>query len=70
VQAAAAKAGLDDPRLFGGHSLRAGFLTEAARQGASQWKMQEVSRHKSIEVLADYIRDPRKFEGHAGAGFL
>lgn len=33
---------------FAGHSLRAGFLTAAARAGASVFKMREVSRHKSM----------------------
>ena len=31
---------------FGAHSLRAGFLTSAARRGASVFKMRDVSRHK------------------------
>ena len=59
-----------DPALFGGHSLRAGFLTEAARQGASIFKMREVSRHKSMEVLSDYVRSHELFRDHAGAKFL
>jgi hypothetical protein len=36
---------------FGAHSLRAGFLTSAARRGASVFKMRDVSRHKSMDVL-------------------
>ncbi|MGI4880874.1 MAG: hypothetical protein ACRYG4_25700 [Janthinobacterium lividum] len=55
---------------FAGHSLRSGFLTEAARQGASVFKMREVSRHKSMEVLSDYVRNHELFRDHAGAGFL
>jgi integrase len=35
---------------FGAHSLRAGFLTSAARRGASVFKMRDVSRHKSMDV--------------------
>jgi hypothetical protein len=35
------------PADFGAHSLRAGFLTSAARRGASVFKMRDVSRHKS-----------------------
>jgi site-specific recombinase XerD len=30
---------------FSGHSLRSGFLTSAARRGASVFKMRDVSRH-------------------------
>jgi hypothetical protein len=42
---------------FGAHSLRAGFLTSAARRGASVFKMRDVSRHKSMDVLQAYVRD-------------
>lgn len=69
VQARAAAAGYD-PENFAGHSLRAGFLTAAARSGASVFKMQEVSRHKSMQVLAGYVRDAELFQNHAGDGFL
>ena len=69
VQARAAAAGYD-PANFAGHSLRAGFLTAAARTGASVFKMREVSRHKSMQVLADYVRDAELFRDHAGDGFL
>ena len=54
-------------------SLDAGggdFLTAAARSGASVFKMREVSRHKSMQVLADYVRDAELFRDHAGEGFL
>jgi hypothetical protein len=32
--------------------------------------MREVSRHKTVQVLADYVRDARIFEDHAGEAFL
>jgi site-specific recombinase XerD len=69
VQKYAGLAGLD-PVTIGAHSLRAGFLTEAARSGASLPKMQEVSRQKKLEVLLGYIRSAELFEDHAGEGFL
>jgi hypothetical protein len=50
--------------------LRAGFLTSAARRGASVFKMRDVSRHKSMEVLQGYVRDAEMFRDHAGAGLL
>lgn len=59
-----------DPEVMAGHSLRAGFLTEAARNRASLAKMQEVSRHKSLKVLLGYVRSAEMFDDHAGAGFL
>ena len=55
---------------YSGHSLRSGFLTAAARAGASIWKMQEVSRHRSVQVLSGYVRSAELFDDHAGSGFL
>lgn len=59
-----------DAAKFSGHSLRAGFLTEAASQGATIFKMQEVSRHKTVQVLSDYVRSADRFRDHAGERFL
>lgn len=69
VQRYANKVGLD-PAVLGAHSLRAGFLTEAARTRASIPKMQEVSRHKSVKVLLGYVRSAELFDDHAGSDFL
>jgi len=69
VQARAAAAGLD-PARYAGHSLRAGFVTAAARAGTDVWKIQQVSRHKSMQVLSGYVRDARLFDDHAGEPFL
>ena len=69
VKAYAGRVGLD-PAEFGGHSLRAGFLTSAAEAGASVFKMMEVSRHKSLETVKGYVRMAELFKDHAGAAFL
>lgn len=69
VKAAAAAAG-QPAADFSGHSLRAGFLTEAGRQNANLFKMKEQSRHASIEMVAEYVRDHERFREHAGEGFL
>ena len=69
VQARAAAAGYD-PGRFAGHSLRAGFITAGARAGAGVFKLKEVSRHRSTDVLAAYVRDAHIFEDHAGESFL
>jgi site-specific recombinase XerD len=69
IQKYAGLVGLD-PETVGGHSLRAGFLTEASRVGATIAKMQEVSRHKKVEVLLGYVRSAELFDDHAGEGFL
>jgi len=69
VKAAARSAGYPET-LFSGHSLRAGFLTEAGRQNANLFKMREHSRHASIDMVAEYVRDHERFREHAGEGFL
>ncbi len=69
VQRRAAEAGLD-PREFAGHSLRSGFLTSAAEFGATVFAMTAVSRHKSIDVLAGYVRSAELFRNPAGQAFL
>jgi site-specific recombinase XerD len=69
VKAYAETVGLDST-AFGAHSLRSGFLTSAARRGASVFKMRDVSRHKSMDVLQAYVRDADLFRDHAGAGLL
>jgi hypothetical protein len=56
VKAYAARLGLDAD-AFSGHSLRSGFLTSAAARGASLFKMMDVSRHKSVDVLRGNVRD-------------
>jgi len=39
------------PDEFGGHSLRSGFATSAARGGASEAALMRQTRHKSVTVL-------------------
>jgi hypothetical protein len=51
-------------------SLRADFLTSATRRGASVFKMRDVSRHKSMDVLQTSVRDADLFRDHAWAGLL
>jgi site-specific recombinase XerD len=65
----AAKAG-HNAADFGGHSLRAGFITSAADRDVDVLRIAEVSRHKSMEVLRGYVRRANAFKGHAGSGFL
>jgi site-specific recombinase XerD len=59
-----------DAADFAAHSLRAGFVTSAAEAGASIFKMAEVSRHRSTDVLAGYVRSANLFKDHAGADLL
>jgi integrase len=69
VKKRALAAGLD-PANLSAHSLRSGFLTSAARAGASIFKMREVSRHKSMDTLSGYVRDANLYNDHAGSSFL
>ena len=69
TKAYAGRLGLDSAAYWA-HSVRAGFLTSAARRGASIFKMRDVSRHKSMDVRSAYVRDANLFEDHAGAGLL
>jgi site-specific recombinase XerD len=69
VKDAAERVGLD-PATFGAHSLRAGFITSAAKRGANLFKICDTSGHKSLEMLRTYVRDAELFANHAGAGLL
>jgi len=54
-----------DPAGFAGHSLRAGFVTEAARAGASERAIANQTGHRSPLVLRGYIRRATIFEDNA-----
>jgi site-specific recombinase XerD len=69
VKAGAFRLGFD-PSTFGGHSLRAGFVTSAVKRGANLIKITDVTGHRSLEMLKTYSRDAEAFVGHAGAGLL
>ena len=69
IKALASKVGLEASR-YAGHSLRSGFLTSAARNRASIFKMADQSRHKSLDVLRSYVRNEERFDDHAGTGLL
>ena len=69
ASAHASAAGLD-AASYARHSLRADFVTAAANDGADIWRIQQVSRYKSMQVLAGYVRDGRVFDNHAGGDFL
>jgi site-specific recombinase XerD len=69
VKRHAKRAGLD-PTQFSGHSLRSGFLTSAARSGASIFRMADQSRHRSMDTLRLYVRAAEIFKNHAGTGLL
>jgi integrase len=55
VKRAAIAAGVDHAQLAG-HSLRAGFVTEAAQNGVPTYDIKEQSGHKRDETLQKYVR--------------
>lgn len=42
---------------FSGHSLRAGFITSAARAKLPEYEIQRLSRHASAQTLRGYVRE-------------
>jgi integrase len=59
-------AGLGDG--FGGHSMRAGFCTTAARNGRGERAIMAVTGHKSADTLRRYIRRGTLWQDNAAAG--
>ncbi len=69
VKRHAAAAGLD-AQLFSGHSLRAGFVTSAAKAGKSERAIMAQTGHHSSAMVRRYIRDASLFSDNAAAGLL
>jgi integrase len=51
--------------LFSGHSLRAGFVTSAARVGEPERRIMRQTGHKSIEMVLRYVRHANAFSENA-----
>ncbi|RKS08869.1 site-specific recombinase XerD [Nocardiopsis sp. Huas11] len=64
VKRYAARAGLD-PADFGGHSLRAGFATQAALGGATDRQIMRQGRWTNPRTVHDYIRTANPLEDNA-----
>lgn len=60
IKERAAAAGLD-PVKFSGHSLRAGFVTNAAKRGASSSSIRSQTGHQSDVMMQRYIRNSQLF---------
>lgn len=66
VKRAAKTAGLS-AELFSGHSLRAGFVTEAKKNGADDAAIMDQTGHKSLAMVQRYHRRTKKWEKPASA---
>jgi integrase len=64
IKRAAQRAGMD-PAGYSGHSLRAGFVTTAAVNGASERAIAAQTGHRSMEVLRRYVRHATVFTDNA-----
>ena len=60
LKRAVARAGFN-PAGFAGHSLRAGFATQAARNGASAFDIMRQTGHRSVATVSRYIREAQLF---------
>ena len=60
VKRAAQAAGLD-PHFFAGHSLRAGHVTQAKRNDATDLEVMSQTHHRSAESIAGYVREADLF---------
>ncbi|MEA1832561.1 tyrosine-type recombinase/integrase [Methylobacterium durans] len=69
VKKYATAAGLD-ASTFGAHSLRAGYITTAAEQGADLARIMDQSGHRDPRTVASYIRRANAFKDPSGSGFL
>ena len=69
VQARAVAAGFGR-RELGGHSLKRGALTTGMDRGVHPAKLKRLGRHKSFDVLGEYLKFGDLFEGHPLGGVL
>ena len=69
VQTRATEAGFGG-RDFGGHSLKRGALTTGMERGAHPADLKRLGRHKSFDVLGEYLEFGDLFERHPLGGVL
>jgi integrase len=55
---------------FSGHSLRAGFITDALDRGVDYFTIMKQSGHAKVDTLKEYDRRENDFDDHAGDDFL
>ncbi len=67
LKRAASRAGLKEEEL-GGHSLRAGCVTQAAMNGVREFIIMKPTGHKTVATLRRYIRSGEIFRENAAAG--
>lgn len=66
VKLRVAAAGIDAAN-FGGHSLRAGFVTQALRSGATPYEVMRQTFHRDVGMVEVYDRENNPLRGNAVA---
>jgi integrase len=69
VQRAAEGAGIDSDRISG-HSLRVGFVTNAARAGVEERDIMRQSGHKDVQTMRRYIAASEQWTHNTAARAL
>jgi len=69
IQARAAAAGFVASD-FGGHSLKRGALSAGMEAGAHAAQLKRLGRHKTFDVLGEYLEFGNLFDGHPLGGLL
>lgn len=59
-----------DPTDFGGHSLRSGFVTTAAKLGRKEADIMESTGHRDVRTMRGYIRRAGLVEESVGRGLI
>jgi site-specific recombinase XerD len=62
-----AKAAEYEPKEFAGHSLRAGFATEAFGKGVPEFSVMRHGRWKSVSSMRGYVREGSLWSDNAAA---
>lgn len=60
----------EEAKDYSGHSLRAGFATEAASRGVEERLIAVQTRHKDMRTLRRYIREGTRFSRNPTKGLL
>jgi integrase len=63
VKRAVTRAGYD-PTIYSGHSLRSGLATTLAHCGIEERRIQEITGHRSLSMLREYIHQGSLFVDH------
>ncbi|NLC22298.1 MAG: site-specific integrase, partial [Halomonadaceae bacterium] len=64
IKKRALEAGVDEPSLYSGHSLRRGGITQAYAGNNTEADIQRVSRHRSLIQLREYRDNATALLGH------